>query len=258
MLISSLKVLFQHGKQYISRLEDVSLPDTFRGRPVVTPDVPEETARELAELCPSGALSAEPFGVDLGRCVFCGECALRCPQHIRFTSDWRMATNCRERLVVSAGSPERIESDPERVRAEIRRLFGRALRLREVCAGGDGSTEMELNATMNVNFDFGRYGIEFVASPRHADGVVISGPITCNMAVPLELCYHAVAPPRIVILAGTDAISGGLFAGSPAIDRSFLDRFDADLYVPGNPVHPLTFIDGVLSLTGRLKKKKNA
>jgi Ni,Fe-hydrogenase III small subunit len=97
----------------------------------------------------------------------------------------------------------------------------------------------------------GRYGIEFVASPRHADGIVITGPITQNMAGPLQVCYDAVPFPKIIILAGTDAISGGLFADSLAIDRSFLDKYPVDLYVPGNPMHPLAFINGVLDLIGR-------
>jgi Ni,Fe-hydrogenase III small subunit len=94
----------------------------------------------------------------------------------------------------------------------------------------------------------GRYGIEFVASPRHADGIVITGPITQNMAEPLQICFDAVPDPKLVILAGTDAISGGIFAGSKALDRKFLDNHFIDLYVPGNPVHPLTFINGLLQL----------
>ena len=141
--------------------------------------------------------------------------------------------------------------DPEYCRKEIIRIYGRALKLRQVSAGGDNSAEMELNASMNVNFDFGRYGIDFVASPRHADGIVITGPISSNMAIPLELCYNAIAEPKIIILSGTDAISGGLFADSPAVDRSFLTRHKVDLYVPGNPPHPLTFIDGVMQMLQR-------
>jgi len=99
----------------------------------------------------------------------------------------------------------------------------------------------------------GRFGIEFVASPRHADGIVITGPITVNMAEALQITYDAIPEPKIIILAGTDAISGGIFIDSPAIDRSFLERHQPDLYIPGNPVHPLTFINGVLGL---IRKKK--
>lgn len=105
-----------------------------------------------------------------------------------------------------------------------------------------------MNAAGNVNFDMGRYGIEFVASPRHADGIVITGPISVNMAEALQICYDATPAPKIIILVGTDAISGGLFEKSPLIDRSFLDRYSVDLYVPGNPAHPLTFINGVMDL----------
>lgn len=251
MLLSKLRVWRSHGRQFIPDLDAVRLPSGFRGRPEVTGEFTTAEAETLAGLCPSGAIAADPFTLDLGRCVFCKECALRYPDKLRFTTDFRMATNDRERLLIRAGSPDRIGMDAGRVRRELVRLFGRALRLREVCAGGDASTEMELNASMNVNFDFGRYGIEFVASPRHADGIVITGPITENMAVPLEICYNAVASPKLVVLAGSDAISGGVFAGGPALDRGFLDRFGVDLFVPGNPVHPLTFIHGVLDLLGR-------
>ena len=127
-------------------------------------------------------------------------------------------------------------------------FFSGSLKLRQVSAGGDNSNELELNACGNVNFDMGRFGIEFVASPRHADGVVITGPITQAMASPLQLCYDAIPDPKIIVLAGTDAISGGFFADSPAVNRTFLDRYRVDLYVPGNPIHPLTFINGILAL----------
>ena len=235
MVLSKIRVLRSHGRQAIPDLRTVELPDTFRGRPVISGGMSEEESAELEAMCPSGAIVASPFTIRLDRCIFCNECAKRFPRAIRFTSDYRLATN---------------DLDENRVRGEIRRHFGRSLRLREVSAGGDNSTEMELNATMNVNFDFARYGVEFTASPRHADGIVITGPITENMAVPLELAYNAVASPKLLILAGTDAVSGGVFAGTPALDRSFLGRFTPDLYVPGNPVHPLTFIHGIMSLLG--------
>lgn len=234
--------------QFIKDLDKAVLPEIFRGRPELKEGLELATAQQVEALCPTGAFSAEPMCIDLGRCVFCGECQRRAPSHIRFTNDHRMATNVRENLLVTPASPPEVAFDVEQVRGEIYRTYGRALKLREVSAGGDNSTEMELNASMNVNFDFGRYGVEFVASPRHADGVVVSGPITRNMADALEICYESVAAPKIIIMAGTDAISGGVFAGSPALDRSFTERYKPDLWLPGNPVHPLTFIDGVRKL----------
>jgi len=162
-----------------------------------------------------------------------------------------MATNVQERLVVHSGSDLPVELDPVKVRKEIYSYFGHALKLRQVSAGGDNSAEMELNASGNVNFDMGRYGIEFVASPRHADGIVVTGPVTRNMAEALQICYDAVPSPKIIVLCGTDAISGGIFSESKALKRDFLADHPADLYVPGNPPHPLTFINGILDLTGR-------
>ena len=112
---------------------------------------------------------------------------------------------------------------------------------------------MELNAANNVQFDISRYGIDFVASPRHADGIVITGPITKNMAEAVQICYDAIPEPKIIVLVGTDAISGGLFADSSAIDRSFLNNHHVDLYIPGNPAHPLSIVNGLLDLTRKLK-----
>lgn len=248
MVLEKLKILKSHGRQYIKSLEAASLPEIFRGRIEIRDNVTAETERRLAEMCPSGAISTAPLSVDMGRCVFCRECEFAENSPIRFTNDHRMATNCRENLIITADSQSVVAFDRGMARAEIYRIFGRALRLRSVCAGGDASTEMELNATMNVNFDFSRYGVEFVASPRHADGIVITGPITSNMETALEVCYDAVPDPKLIILAGTDAISGGLFARSRAVNRDFTEKYHPDLYVPGNPVHPLTFIDGIMKL----------
>ena len=133
-------------------------------------------------------------------------------------------------------------------------MFAHALKLRQVSAGGDASVEMELNATGNVNFDFGRYGVEFVASPRHADGVVITGPVSRNMAEALQVCYDAVPDPKVVIVAGSEAVSGGLYAESTEVDRSFFERHQPDLWLPGAPTHPMVFIEAVMNLIGRRRR----
>jgi Ni,Fe-hydrogenase III small subunit len=161
-----------------------------------------------------------------------------------------LSSNDRQRLIISEGSASPLILDPDLIRKEIRNCFKGSLKLRQVSAAGDNSSELELNACGNVNFDMGRYGIEFVASPRHADGLVITGPISKNMAEPLQMTYDATPSPKIIVLAGTDAISGGIFEGSPALDRSFIEKNLIDLYVPGNPVHPLTFINGIIDLLG--------
>ena len=136
-------------------------------------------------------------------------------------------------------------------RKEIHRLFGRSLKLRQVSAGGCNGCETELIACGNVNFDMGRFGIDFVASPRHADGIVLTGPITKNMAPALRDAYKSIADPKIVIAVGACAISGGVFADSTELNRSFLGEIRIDLFVPGCPPHPLTFINAVLDFIGR-------
>lgn len=243
---SNFKIMWHQGKQSIPDVTTATVPGIFRGRPIISTAKVDDFL--LMDCCPTHAISAHPVCIDLGKCTFCGECAVQFPEKITFTKDYKMSTNERAGLIILEGQDQPILLNPDLVREEIRRIFGGSLKLRQVSAGGDNSCEMELNATNNVNFDMSRFGIDFVASPRHADGLVITGPITANMAEPLERCYNAIPNPKIIILAGTEAISGGIFADSPALNREFLKKHVVDLYVPGNPIHPLTFINGVLGL----------
>jgi Ni,Fe-hydrogenase III small subunit len=248
-MFDELAILRRLGRQFIPDVTTPQVPGPFKGRPEISnAPVNEE---ELIALCPTGAIARNPLSIDLGRCVMCGECSFAFPHKIKFTTDYKIATNTRERLVVREEDINPITLDESKIRVEIQSLFGRSLKLREISAGGANADEAELNACGNPNFDMGRFGIEFEASPRHCDGIVITGPITENMAEAVQICYDAVPHPKIIILAGTDAISGGIFSGSSALNRSFLEKYPVDLYVPGNPPHPLTFINGVLALIRR-------
>ncbi len=251
-MLDTLKILLHQGKQYIPDVTKAKVPGIFRGRPVISEDKSADN-QSICDVCPTQALFEKDgkLQLDLGRCAFCDECERCFPNKIHFTQDYKLATNKRENLIVTEGEDKPIVFDKNAVRPEIKKLFGKSLKLRQVSAAGDNSGEWELGATGNVNFDMGRFGFEFVASPRHADGVVITGPISENMARALDICYEATPDPKIVVLAGTDAISGGIFADSPALDRHFLDEHDTDLYLPGNPAHPLTIINGLLALSGR-------
>jgi Ni,Fe-hydrogenase III small subunit len=248
MMLNTLKILYHQGTQYIPDLRKAKVPGIFRGRPEISSEKVDVIS--LAAVCPTDAIAIDPVSIDLGKCTFCGECSRLFPGKVHFTTDYRLSTNERHRLIVTEGETRSISLNPDLVRQEIQKIFKGSLKLRQVSAAGDNSTELELNAAGNVNFDIGRYGIEFVASPRHADGIVITGPISANMAEPLRITYEAIPSPKLIILAGTDAISGGIFEGSPALDRSFINQNHIDLYIPGNPVHPLTFINGVLDLLG--------
>jgi Ni,Fe-hydrogenase III small subunit len=250
-MFKEYRILRHHGKQFVPDLSKAVLTPLFRGRPVISDQITDKESEELINLCPASAFVTDSFGIDLGKCVVCKECEFCYPDRIHFTNDYKIATNDPDNLIIRSGN-QSVKFNQLLVRKEIRDLFSGSLKLRQVSAAGDNSCEMELNAAGNVNFDMGRFGIEFVASPRHADGIVITGPISENMAEALQICYDAIPAPKIIILVGSDAISGGIFSGSPALNRTFLENHPIDLFVPGNPAHPLTFINGILELLGKV------
>lgn len=242
-MFDTLKSRIYQGKQYIKDIKNAPMREQFRGFPVLN---------ELAEccdetVCPTGALKSNPLSIDLGKCTFCGACERVC-EAIKFTNGYKLTSSNREKLIVTTDVDyETYQKNAVDVREEIIKTFGHSLKLRQVSAGGCNGCEMELNACSNVNFDMGRFGIDFVASPRHADGIVVTGPITEHMAYALEDCYKSVPSPKLVILCGACAISGGVFGKSAHLNREFPEKYPIDLYIPGCPVHPLTFINGVLS-----------
>lgn len=251
MFLDNFNILKHQGKQYIPDITKPVLPPAFRGMPVIKDVACSDACTACVEECPTDAVQIQnnTLTLDLGKCVFCGDCQQHCPQQkIQFTNDYKIATNSRERLIIAQGERGHMHMDADKIRAEISDFFGSSLKLRQISAGGDNADENEMNACTNVNFDMGRFGIDWVASPRHADGIVITGPISENMAAPLQTCYDAIPNPKIIILAGTSAISGGIFATSKALNRTFLDKYKVDLYVPGYPPHPLTFLNGILEL----------
>ncbi len=239
----ALRVRLAERQSVIPDIAAASTPATFRGKPKIDSSRCPDGCVQCVEACPTGAISGNPLTIDLGACVFCPLCTEVCPESaISYTNDYKMAATSREGLWLRHGGGV----TPEACSREMQRLFGRSLKLRSISAGGCNGCESELNALGNVNFDLGRFGIEFVASPRHADGVVISGTTTRAMAEALEATYQAVPRPKLLILFGACAISGGIFQGSQELARQFLERHQIDLYIPGCPPHPLTFIHGLL------------
>ncbi|MBK9518941.1 MAG: NADH:ubiquinone oxidoreductase [Anaeromyxobacter sp.] len=246
-MLKAIQVRISQGRQYLPDLRTAT-PRGFRGLPVLVGDPCPEACRACLEACPAEALALAPLRLDLGRCLLCGDCAPACPPaRIEFTPEHRMASDSPGGLVVveGAAAPPAVA-----VSRALTEAFGRSLRLRSVSSGGCGGCELELNALGNVNFDLGRHGIEFVASPRHADGLVLTGPLTGNMREALDLAWEAVPAPRFVVAVGACAISGGPYAGSSVLARGFLGREVPALYVPGCPPHPLTIISGILDLLG--------
>lgn len=251
-MFDTLKSRIFQGKQFISDIPNAPMREQFRGLPILRGE--PSNPQECLNACPTGALSVNPLSIDLGKCTLCGACSNVCQNEaIKFSNMYKLSSTSREKLIITENiTKEEYEKIAIETRKEIKKVFSKSLKLRQVSAGGCNGCELELNACSNVNFDMGRFGIDFVASPRHADGIVITGPISDNMAYALEDCYKSVPNPKIVILCGACAISGGVFQNSAKLNREFLEKYPIDLYIPGCPVHPLTFINGVRTfITGK-------
>jgi Ni,Fe-hydrogenase III small subunit/formate hydrogenlyase subunit 6/NADH:ubiquinone oxidoreductase subunit I len=229
------------------------LPDRFRGLPVLDESRCVDGCSECVSVCPTVAISrASGLELDMGKCLFCNECVTACPTGaVRFTSEHRLAARNREDLIVRIGQAIELARPLE---PKMLRLFGRSLKLRMVSAGGSNACEADVNVLGTIVFDLGGFGIQVVASPRHADGVVVIGPVSQNMKVALEKTYEATPAPKIVIAIGVCSISGGPFRDHPEVNNGCDGILPVDLYIPGFPPHPVTILDGLLRLLGRLEE----
>jgi Ni,Fe-hydrogenase III small subunit/ferredoxin-like protein FixX len=251
-MLDLIKLRIRHGFQTIADIRNAPLMETHRGFPIIDETKYNDAWQKVIDVCPTNAITKNPVTIDLGKCIFCGECERASNGTIRFSNDYKIAGSKKEHLVVASGTvyKDYVASAIE-AQKKIYKVFGRSLKLRQVSAGGCNGCEMELSACGNVNFDMGRFGIDFVASPRHADGIVITGPITKNMAPALLDAYKSISEPKIVIAVGACAISGGVFADSDELNREFLNTVKIDLFIPGCPPHPLTIINAILDFIGK-------
>ncbi|WP_394842302.1 NADH-quinone oxidoreductase subunit NuoB [Pendulispora brunnea] len=254
-MLKLLLARFQQGHRTAQYPEmPPTLPDRWRGGPSIDRGKCPVGCFECGDTCPTDALRIQSghLGLDMGRCLFCTECMQSCPHGaITFTQEYRLAARKREALVVEG----KVEPREKLLDEKLRRLFGRSLKLRQVSAGGCNGCESDVNVLGTIVFDLGRFGIQMVASPRHADGLLITGPVTENMKLALKKTYDAVPEPKIVIAVGACAISGGPYIDHPEVHNGADSVVPVDLYVPGCPPHPFTILDGLLGMLGRLESE---
>ncbi len=228
------------------------LPERFRGLPQLAQNLTAQACTDAVASCPFSALSCsgDRLRLDLGRCLFCADCPAAAEHGVlTFRNDYRLAASRREELLLD----DEIYRLADRLNERMLKLFGRSLKLRQVSAGGCNACEADLNVLGTLVFDLARFGIQFVASPRHADGIVVTGPVTENMKSALLDTYAAIPEPKLVIASGACAIAGGPFCNSPETLQGIGDLLPVDLFIPGCPPHPYTVLDGLLRLLGKIE-----
>jgi Ni,Fe-hydrogenase III small subunit/Pyruvate/2-oxoacid:ferredoxin oxidoreductase delta subunit len=264
--------------------QPAKISEHFRGRPSFDFEKWQD-ARPAEEVCPTGAISVRDSGdarkvtVDYGLCVFCGLCAeASADQAVRITQEFELAVADRGSLVLTAeytlnadgshrnlGAVHRefsnveadIESVGRKAREKIQKLLGRSLSIREVDAGSCNGCELEIVALNNPIYDIERFGIHFVASPRHADMLLVTGPVTRNMELALLKTYRAMPEPKLVVAVGACGISGGIFGENYASLGGVDKVVPVDVYIPGCPPRPQALLQGILLAVGQLREKRN-
>jgi Ni,Fe-hydrogenase III small subunit/Pyruvate/2-oxoacid:ferredoxin oxidoreductase delta subunit len=262
--------------------EPAKVSDRFRGRPSFDFDQWKD-ARPAAEVCPTGAISLSDKGdsrkvtVDYGLCVFCGLCAeASFEQAVRITQEFELATSNRRNLILTAeytlnadgthrglgkvyrqwmSAETDVESIGKKARETIQKILGRSLAIREVDAGSCNGCELEILALNNPVHDIERFGIQFVASPRHADMLLVTGPVTRNMELALLKTHRAMAEPKVVVAVGACGISGGIFGENYASLGRVDKVLPVDVYIPGCPPRPQALLHGILLAVGRLAER---
>ena len=229
------------------------------------PDTKMSELEAVAASCPTGAISLESeregapgsdeVRLDRGRCIACGRCVEARPDRFAFDPTTKAAELHRDLLVVPQGTDD--EEGLARLRAELTRrvrALRRSVHIRHVDCGSDGSEEWEIAALTNPIYDVQRLGIYFTASPRHADLLLVTGIGATGMLGPLRHTYDVMPEPKVVVALGSDAASGGLYAGNYATRGGIGGEIGVDVYVPGSPPSPFAILYGILLGTGRLER----
>jgi Ni,Fe-hydrogenase III small subunit len=244
-MLNTLKNRFEQGYRTSAYPKvNIELPERYRGIPKIDPTAPADLATRCAEACPQQAIDAQARRINMGRCIFCGDCErLSQGKLVSFSRKFETSVAEKEHLITDGELPDLAAH----AKQHFKKLFGRSLQLRQVSAAGCNACEADLNVLATPFFDLARFGINFVASPRHADGIVVTGPISTNTRTATLQTYEAVPDPKVVIAVGSCTISGGPFRGSPEITEGLDTLLPVDLFIPGCPPHPMTNLHALLN-----------
>lgn len=238
-------------------LSDV--PSAYRGKVAFgSGNISETDFHKLDKGCPTKSFDFNKeknlLSVDHGKCITCGKCNTILPELIKIKSNFAPASKKRTELIESfdiASIKRSYDDMGEELKEKIHKLFGRSLAIREIDAGSCNGCEVEITALNNPIYDIERFGIHFVASPRHADLLLVTGPASRNMEIALKRTYDATPNPKLVVAVGACACSGGIFGDTYATTGGIDKIMPVDVYIPGCPPRPQALVYGLLLAINR-------
>lgn len=255
-MINIIKKFLQHGIVTVDYPKKPISTTFITGKPEIDCEKCNRCMQCVSK-CPTGAIihnTENSIEINIDECIFCSYCSDICPQNaIKMSNKFELSEKSREnlrnnKLVIEDRiiPSEEYEIIGEKLKEKIKKYFGRSLYIREVDAGSCNGCDNEINALNGPYNDLERFGISFVASPRHADLLLVTGPVTRNMELALIKTYNATPDPKLVVAVGTCAISGGIFKDSYATRNGIDTILPVDVYVPGCPPRPQAIIYGIL------------
>lgn len=268
-MLRLINYLMQQGVATVKNICP-DLAEGVRGLPMLTDTPCQSGCSACVEVCPTDAISVFKIDdknnvrLDLGSCIGCGYCVDVCPTGtIQNNPSTRVAVRTREELILTTTGASAEAANKEivlqgRTNPKIPKAdsldkahwFGRSVAAR-VVSTGCSACDMELGAAGNPIFDIERFGVHIVASPRFADALIITGPVSKGMQEALVSCYGAMSSPRVVVALGTCAISGGVHKGGYAEANGVENILPVNVYIPGCPPHPWSIIHGMLLAMGK-------
>lgn len=257
-MFDMLKKIFAYKRQTLQYPREPLDTAFVWGRPEISAEVCT-LCRKCVETCPVGAITVNAenkAGINLDECIFCYACTDICPAAaISISPDFELAAQDRAELRHTAlpAEEEALRHIAHKIDEKAKALFGRSLQIREVDAGSCNGCDYEINGLNNPFNDLERFGIHFVASPRHADMLLVTGPVTRNMESALLRTYQATPDPKLIVAVGACACSGGIFKDSYAARGGVDQIIPVDTYIPGCPPRPQAILYGILKSLERSK-----